>query len=417
MYQRHINANREVRLLETIAVALTTGNPGDVFAATFDRREGMELVLARNGLPTSEDIAAANELLSLIASPTVKHSLHLFPFLMKRCGANINKRIRKLHVSIQSTELRSDFTSALEAYVPEADVRVEFPGSTANHLLETYGDGPFLTVWNDLIERITNMTSHGVDAEDPLSSRRKYAELVIHADALARSRFLKSLVDECGPLKMGRKERVERAEKLKRQLGKVCQYMLDISHLIKKAKRLLPIPHRWVTDAFADTGEGVYELCDSPHDAVARGLGRPLSPENVDKLHERFPNILSNWKKRKTVHACIHAELRIILHFNRMSAVVPLGHPIGVSKRSCLCCTLWIALHKRFWGTEWLTSGSNGKPCADWALPGGASSGVSPRVLGTVSAQLEDALDELFPGQRVSGEDYVSELALFGFGD
>jgi hypothetical protein len=42
---------------------------------------------------------------------------------------------------------------------------------------------------------------------------------------------------------------------------------------------------------------------------------------------------------------------------------------------------------------------------------------VGSYVLGAVSAQLGDALGELFPGQRVSDEDYEGKLALFGFAD
>ena len=78
--------NHEVRLLNTVAVALTTGNPGDPFAASFDKRKRVELVLAKNGPPTPEDIAAANELVSLIGSPTTVDSRDLFPFLIPRCG-------------------------------------------------------------------------------------------------------------------------------------------------------------------------------------------------------------------------------------------------------------------------------------------------------------------------------------------
>ena len=59
-------------------------------------------------------------------------------------------------------------------------------------------------------------------------------------------------------------------EKLKRRLGKVCQYVSGISVLIQRAKRLFPIPHRWVADTFTGTGEGVFDLCDSPHDALWR---------------------------------------------------------------------------------------------------------------------------------------------------
>ena len=49
MSRRRINTYNEVRLLEMITVALTTGNPEDVIAATFDKREGMELILAKMG--------------------------------------------------------------------------------------------------------------------------------------------------------------------------------------------------------------------------------------------------------------------------------------------------------------------------------------------------------------------------------
>jgi len=64
--RRSRDTNREARLLHAITLALTTGNPGEVFAAAFDKREQMQLVLAKNGPPTPDDIAAARELISLI---------------------------------------------------------------------------------------------------------------------------------------------------------------------------------------------------------------------------------------------------------------------------------------------------------------------------------------------------------------
>ncbi len=111
---------------------------------------------------------------------------------------------------------------ALQAYIPEADIQVEFLGPSAKRLLT-------------------------------LSSRQKYADIFMHADVLVRSCFLKILLDNHSPLNMVRKERVE---KLKRCLGKVCQYVSGIPNLIQRAKRRLPIAHHWVTDTFAGTGEG-----------------------------------------------------------------------------------------------------------------------------------------------------------------
>ena len=271
--KKSLETNRDIRFLDTFAVALTTGNPGDLFAAALDKIEQVQLVLAKNGLPTSEDIAAANELISLIGSPTtVTHAGDIFPFLLRRCGANINKRIRSLHMSIQNIELRNDFQLALQTYVPMSDIQAEFPG--AETILGTYGDEvpPFTMVWEDLIEDITNETVHGLDADDISSSKSTYAYLVILADALAGSRFLKTLVDDCNLVNKDRKERVE---KLKRRLGKVCQYLTGITYLIQKARGLFPIPHRWVTDTFPDTGEGDFDLCDNAYDAVLRELNQP----------------------------------------------------------------------------------------------------------------------------------------------
>ena len=124
--RRSRDTNRDARLLNTIALALTTGNPGEVFAAAFDKREQVQLVLAKNGPPTLDDIAAAREFISLIESPAVLDAIDIFPFLIRRCGANINKRIHNLHTSIQDGELRNDFTLALEAY-SGGDIIAEFP--------------------------------------------------------------------------------------------------------------------------------------------------------------------------------------------------------------------------------------------------------------------------------------------------
>jgi OTT_1508-like deaminase len=411
---RDLDTNRDVRLLDTIAIALTTGNPGDVFAAAFDKRQHIQLVLAKNGPPTHEDVTAANELISLIGSPTIADAMDLFPFLIRRCGANINKRIHNLHSSIRDAELRNDFMLAMQAYVPEADIRAEFPG--ADTLLGDYGNAvpPFAAVWGDFVEMITDRTAQGLDAQDVPSSTQKYAELFLLADVLGRSHFLKQLVDDRNLLAMDRKER---AEKLKRRLGKVCQYVSSVSHLIQRAKRLFPIPHHWVTDTFAGTGECVFDLCDSAYDAVSRGLNQsPLSPEIVEKLDKHFPSILSNWKKHQTLRTSIHAELRIILHLGP-PPLDPAVHPIGVSKRSCFCCVLWIESHNRIFGTQWMTSGSHGKPYANWALPGAACSyaigadgrsSVDEAVLKAIWTRLTDALAWLFPGQKRISDEHVS---------
>jgi hypothetical protein len=230
------DAKRDSRLLDAIAIALTTGKPGDVFAAAFDRRQHIELVLAKNGLPTLEDIAAADELMSLIGDPAVQNWSHIFSFLIKRCGANINKRIHKLHMSIHET--RDDFTSVLQTYTPNDDVRSEFP--RADTFLEDYKDAApsFSTVLADLVGLLTEYTTQGLNPEDAHSSLGRYEKLYLFAKTLRRSRVLKAPNNNCGHMDIGR---MERAQRFKLRLRKVCQYVSNITNLVERAKRFLTV--------------------------------------------------------------------------------------------------------------------------------------------------------------------------------
>ena len=95
----------------------------------------------------------------------------------------------------------------------------------------------------------------------------------------------------------------------------------------------------------------------------------------------------------------------------------PAVHPIGVSKRSWICCVLWIESHNRIFGTRWMTSGSHGRPYANWALPGAACSyaigadgrsSVDEAVFKAIWTRLTDALALLFPGQKRISDDHFS---------
>jgi len=150
----------------------------------------------------------------------------------------------------------------------------------------------------------------------------------------------------------------------------------------------------------------VFNLCCDAHDAISRGLDQPsLSPAIVAKLDEHFPCLQSNWEKNKTVHACIHAEIRIILHLSQPFPGAPFAsrsvQPIGMSKRSCF--------YNHIFSTRWITSRSHGKPYATWAFPGSAclhtagadgESSVDKPVPDAVSSRLTHTLDWLFPGKR-----------------
>ena len=209
-------------------------------------------------------------------------------------------------------------------------------------------------------------------------------------------------------------DRKERAEKAFGQGLPICQQCLAP---YPESQVALPDPHHWVTDTFAGTGECVFDLCDSAYDAVSRGLNQsPLSPEIVDKLDKHFPSILSNWKNHQTVRICIHAELRVILHLGP-PPLDPAVHPIGVSKLTCFCCVLWIESHNRIFGTQCMTSGSHGKPYANWTLPSAVClyaigtdgrSSVDEAVLKAVWTRLTDTLAWLFPGQKRIFDEHFS---------
>ena len=161
-----------------------------------DTREHIQLVLAKNGIPTSEDVAAANELISLIESTT--YASGLFLFLLRRCGANVNKRIHNLNISIQNTEFLDGFQFALQTYVPMSDIQAEFPDADREMILGAYKNAvpPFANVWGDLVRMITDITVNELDTEDISSSKVTYRTLSVHANALAQSRFLKNLVND-----------------------------------------------------------------------------------------------------------------------------------------------------------------------------------------------------------------------------
>ena len=66
------------------------------------------------------------------------------------------------------------------------------------------------------------------------------------------------------------------AVKLKRCLGKVCQYT-RIRQLIEKVQRLPNIPFEWVEESLSGTGEEEFKFCMDPMEAVGRLLHRQLT--------------------------------------------------------------------------------------------------------------------------------------------
>jgi hypothetical protein len=360
-----------MRVLDVIAVCLTTGNPGDVVAAAFDKREHITLVLAKNGDVLPADYTATTTFLSALT--TAKGWIDLLPFLVRHSKENMDKRIRNLHQSI--TDLYDDLRLAAVQCSFET-VEEEFPRS------ERYRKALYLDrrvtvdrVLDDLIRTCRDASIFKMQEDQ--TSFLQYVQLFSAADALQNSRFLLQLTSDRNLFNSGRREC---AERLKRRLGKICQYA-RIEQLIKMVKQFPNIPFRWVEENLIGTGEGTFEIGVDSMDAVSRGLQGELSPQDVDAINERFPHLARNWHQRRFINPRVHAELRIILHLSpsllsRSPTEFLSPHatqrPIGCSKRSCLCCVLWIDAFNADTGMLWMTSGSHGKPYDNWALPGGA---------------------------------------------
>ncbi|CAL1715129.1 unnamed protein product [Somion occarium] len=390
---RHSETHEDMRILDVIAVCLTTGKPGDVVAAAFDKREHLSLVLAKNGDVLPADYAAAQTFFSDLAAAT--GWTDLLPFLARHGKENLDKRIRNLHESI--THFLDDLQSAIEKY-PFGAVEKEFPQSRRYFEVRYPDRQPTVDrILNDLIR--TCIDESAFEIQDEKTSYIRFVQLILSATILQRSLFLRELTSNSRYLAIKC-----RAERLERRLGKVCQYM-RIGGLIKRVRRLPSIPIRWVADTFTEMGEGRFELCEDPMEAVERVQEGELTWD-IDTISKHYPRLRENWARQRIINTCIHAEIRIILHLGRSmlsgsrTDFREAQQPIGCSKRSCLCCTLWINAFNDNTGMLWKTSGSHGKPYDDWALPGTAAEMegvkgdlVNQRVIKDVDDRLTDQLD------------------------
>ncbi|KAI6146328.1 hypothetical protein BKA82DRAFT_994208 [Pisolithus tinctorius] len=406
-----------IRILDTIAVALTTGRPGDVFAAAFDTRGGVTLVLAKNDSPTAEDDQAVRDLFRWITAPETTGAYDVLPFLFTRCGENIAKRMVKMDDAVR------DFSHGLEEvlrhYTPVSSIDEEFPYSTTYRSLQ-YGDQqvPFVKMMRELLEVIRGRVQ-AFNLQNPSATPDvycRYAQLALVAFVLKRSRLLRSLCESTSPMDRNCKLQVER---LKRRLAKVCQYYHGIEDLVDHTRRHFPqgIAHCWV-DPIRDTGETTVNLEGDYFGAIEQALGG-VSPsaDTLTTLRGKFPNMGETWGAGRSITTQLHAEIHILLHLSKSFDILDRSQqqPIGCSKRSCLCCTLWIWAYNNKYRTKWLTSGSHGKPYSAWALPGysyahawaaNGRSDVDIAVMKGVEKRLIRTIAQLFPNQRRLSDEY-----------
>ncbi|RDB30247.1 hypothetical protein Hypma_007329 [Hypsizygus marmoreus] len=360
-------AHTELCILDTIAVCLISGEQDNVIAAALDKRENITLILAKNRHVVPEDTVRVSDFMSAVEGAELWDDV--LPFLTKYSKEQLDKRIAHLRLSMfqhsewLAAEARGyQFSSALETEFPEASVYLEasYP--------EAQPPWTPLRIILDVIQ-VCFKECDGFEMQSNELSYVRFYRLYGAANTLRNSAFLAHIVQD--------PRRAWRIEKLKRRLGKICQYS-RIDLLIKQVRKGGVYPFRWIEMTSRGTGEGRHTLCNSPQDVVARVWKNPpgKQPAPSSKTVETHPN-LTNWDEKLVVDTHIHAELRIILHLSRpflsgSQKPSDMQLPIGCSKRSCLCCMLWMESFNKIVGTHWMTGGSHGKPYDAWALPGTA---------------------------------------------
>ncbi|KAG6815232.1 hypothetical protein H0H93_010502 [Arthromyces matolae] len=387
-----------MRILDIISVCLTSGEPGDVVAAAFEKSERVQLILAKTGEVVEEDHTRVRQFIETLLS--ANDWTNVLRFLMTHSKANLEKRIQNLHQTI--SDLYEELLVAATKYTFDESISVEFPKSDTNvfmSILSPEARNNPRRILEDLL-RLCKDRSADFEIQHKRSSFRRIVEIIIVANALRKSAFFTVLMAKNRNLTQ--LEFQERVEKLQRRLGKVGQYT-RIHNLIKMVKRLQGIPFFWVQDQLVDAGEGSYENSLTPEDAIQCALqqqvsGIGLQDFDMDAVYKQYPNLRPTWAQHRIINPRVHAELRIILHLTRslsssssaeLPTYPPTQYPIGCSKRSCICCHLWMSAFNQSTNMSWMTSGCHGKPYENWALPGPAGSMQNGALLGPASRMQE----------------------------
>jgi hypothetical protein len=411
-YEREGVTGPEIRALDTIAVLLTTGERGDVTAVAMESDTELRLVLAKNWHPTHRDNAAVQNLILLLTDPAINHSAQIFPSIITYCEQNINNRLKRLNKSIIAFMPLA--SSALQQHTP-GSINGEFPESEDYRNFAYPNRTPrFVDMAVDLLSSCRDHSSHDLNLLDINTTVQNFVKLSVEAKTLSRARFLNEYIHDSRFL-----VRQQMATKLKRHLLKVCQYSFGTQDLITKAKRWFPngeIRYRWVdlSAVLPDHGE-------KPEIEITRSFAKTLlqhdrDPDSISVIESKHPKLFTNpWTYQ--INPCIHAEIRIILDLDPPANIArqTQQRPIGCSKRSCLCCEVWIQAFNRTFDTNWMTSGSHGKPYPNWALPGVAyaarndgTSSIDEDVCRKVDSRLEDVFAWLCLMPRVSDEHHSS---------
>ncbi|KAF7759874.1 hypothetical protein Agabi119p4_11569 [Agaricus bisporus var. burnettii] len=370
----HIHAFQEMKLLDAIALLLTTGLPGDHFAVSFDKRQGVEVVLAKNGTPTPEDLADAKELFasSAIRSKCAQADTENAGFYL---GTGFYDNFYS----------RLDQRASASDPLSPSDIEREFPRSTKS-ITKGYTGQPLSDVLRDFFDGTVGAAQ--VVSEE--LEAKGFLDLHFLTSTIAHCCFLRQWV-------LVRDEGYQKVLRFQRCAEKLCRYVDDVHSLVRYAKRLgRPIQCHWVTDeslGIQIREEDIRISAETPLEALHRS-SLVYSRFELPVLKERKPLIFEPWQR--TVQTCLHAELRIILHFGQATDMEDYYRPIGASKPSCLCCLLWMEAYNRqpqgdiFWEAR-----SCRKADATWALSAPACSNVKGPDLRVLDEEVTSKIFQL----------------------
>lgn len=106
--------------------------------------------------------------------------------------------------------------------------------------------------------------------------------------------------------------------KLKRRKNKISQYHSGILRATRYIRCVFAgtslVPHVWATNPHLNAMEQEFALEDSAHEASSHQLVEPLTPDALEELSGTAPNLADSWAASHSVHARVHAEIRIIIH-------------------------------------------------------------------------------------------------------
>ncbi|KAH7884098.1 hypothetical protein F5I97DRAFT_1831622 [Phlebopus sp. FC_14] len=346
-----------VRVLDAITLTLMTDRPGEAFAAAFDNRHKLTLVLAKDSPVTDEDDQIVRELIQTIAASSTKYAIDVYPFLLSRCRKSIEKQARKILKAVDQFSPDIDAVLKEHKYTPQPTLEAEFPKSEIyRHARYENGAEPlFSEMLHGLLEDLRGVIASvaTLDGED---AKINFMLLVDAVSMLSHCHFL------AWACTITLSEWHGRAVKLRCRLLRFRHYIQGITTLMKEKCFLQNgIEYRWLDPIATHSGEQTLFLPDECLNVVSSALGFIPSDSDQEKLHKQR----SEWSH--SVETRLHVEIRLLLQLVDLS-VGPV--PLGCSRRTCLCCTLWIKAYNREFCADWLTSDPSGKARVDWALPG-----------------------------------------------